>query len=125
MTKQIGVGLPSFWQLPDDHRFYSASVFHDASQDAIDVFLCKKKISDYINDDYPSYYIAIIEQELLTLNTIFRNQAFNQKDAVQLYIGRADKRFKEMCDKLARNWWERLQAKMFYSVVRLYSFGKY
>lgn len=29
--ERIGIGIPWLWQLPDDHRFFKAAVYHDAA----------------------------------------------------------------------------------------------
>jgi hypothetical protein len=124
MSAEIGVGLPKVWQLRDDHRFYPAAVYHDASQDAVEIFEGRKKLPDYLNEDYPKYYVDVLASELERLDAICQ-KAEDRKQAVLWYIYDSDKRFKQMCDKLARNSWERLQAKAFYAIVKTYTLFKY
>jgi len=126
MSKEVGGGLAKWWQLPDWHKFQPAFVQHDASHDAIEIFLEQAKLSDFLGDDFPVEYVAFIEVDLLLLNSIFRHRAFNRKDAVKLFVDTVtDIRLKEMCDALSKNCFDKAQVKLFYSLVRTYSFFKY
>lgn len=133
MSSEIGVGLPHFWQLPREHKFYAAALFHDAAHDAVDCF--KKGTELYKFDDlekYPEYYKTVVKEELRILTSIYETERDIER-AIKRYVRFADKRFKEDCHKLARSKSNNsgktkfliFQENLYYALVNLYSFLKF
>ena len=110
---KVGLGLPSIWQLSENHPFHAASYKHDAGYDALDIYNNKKKLSDFNNKNYPIDYIYFVSIEL---------QKIREAISLYNYFKKLDWTFYQQCLKLAGNsFYLKLQAKLFFKLVSIYS----
>lgn len=121
---KVGVGLSKIWQLPQDHPFYPAAKYHDASFDAVYILQGKKKIEDIKGPLYPSDYSVIIKQKLDQLDWM-RLSIQDENKLIKEFIRRSDMLFEARCNSLATSRWLKLQAAIFCKLVKTYSFIKF
>ena len=150
MSRNVGVGIPKYWQLRDDHPFFNAAVHHDAAYDAADLFLAYEDLgygqikAEALEGDDPIYYRNLRSVRFASLRWLWdmAHKPASKKQIVAGFIKKADLLFLEMCTDSAKGYYDsnigeirqrpllarlRLQAQafMFYKIVRLYAINKY
>lgn len=110
----VGLGISWLWMLPVDHKFMPCAIRHDAHYDAIEVISGLKRIKDL--PKVPFGYHVHVETAVYE----FTKQLISKKE----FINRADREFYHSCIKIAhyhKSTWLRLQAELFYLIVKKWS----
>lgn len=110
----VGLGISWLWMLPEDHKFQSAGVRHDAHYDAIEIISGLKRIADV--PKVPFGYQVHVETAVYE----FTKQLISKRD----FIKNADRQFYESCLRIAqykKSIWLRLQAELYYLIVKKWS----
>lgn len=130
MTKKksedwVGLGIVWLWGLPEDHRFHIAAVHHDASQDALAIFVGKKTLDDCPSE--PIYYKDFVTTKLTEL----QNYATEHRHEMSMgrilrsWAGLKDAEFYELCTNLRETKWQIVEGEIFYKQVKIWSYFKY
>lgn len=124
-SEWVGLGIFWLWGLPENHRLHIAGVTHDASQDAMAIFVGKKTL-DQCSDD-PIYYKDFVTQKLNELQEFAtaNRHTMSMGRILRSWAGLKDAEFYELCTKLRETKWQLIEGEVFYKQVKIWSYFKY
>lgn len=124
-SEWVGLGIFWLWGLPEDHRLHIAGVTHDATQDAMAIFVGKKTLNECSTK--PIYYREFVTTKLRELQEYAsaNRHKMSMGQVLRSWSALKDVEFYEICTKLRETTFQKIEGEIFYKQVKIWSYFKY